>query len=111
MNTVWVTRRTTITFCIDPASYLLRAAEFIVTFARREPGPARIILYEVYTTVDGVRVPTKTTVYWIQGRLLYGTRNVKDWSFREPFDESRMVMPPDAVLDTSSPLPGEDTAQ
>ncbi len=49
---------------IDPASYLLKAAEFIVTFARREPDPARIILYEEYATVDGLRVPTKTTLYW-----------------------------------------------
>lgn len=89
---------------IDPASYLLKAAEFIVTFARQEPDPARIILYEEYATVDGLRVPVKTTLYWKQDRSLYGTRNVKDWSFREPFDESRMVMPPGAVLDTSSPL-------
>ena len=28
---------------------------------------------------------------------------VRDWSFNKPFDESRMVMPSGAVLDTSSP--------
>lgn len=84
---------------IDPASYLLKAAEYTVT-GRPESNPPGILVYEEFTTVDGLTVPVKASVYGKQDRTFQRTRMARNWSFREPFDESRMVMPPGAVVDT-----------
>ncbi|MCZ6490345.1 MAG: hypothetical protein O7A06_07425 [Acidobacteria bacterium] len=84
---------------IDPASYLLKAAEYTVT-GRPESNPPGILVYEEFTTVDGLTVPAKASVYGKQDRTFQRTRMARNWSFREPFDESRMVMPPGAVVDT-----------
>ncbi len=84
---------------IDPASYLLKAAEYTVT-GRPESNPPGILVYEEFITVDGLTVPAKASVYGKQDRTFQRTRMARNWSFREPFDESRMVMPPGAVVDT-----------
>ncbi len=92
---------------IDPNSYRLRAAELTVTYADALPPDVdaltEIIVYEEFATVDGLTVPTKCSVYGKDGSPLASFPNVRDWSFSRPFDESRMVMPSNAVLDTSNP--------
>ncbi len=62
-----------------------------------------IIVYEEFAKVDGLAVPTKCSVYGTDRSLLASFPEVRDWSFRKSFDESRMVVSPNAVLDTSSP--------
>ena len=65
-----------------------------------ESNPPGILVYEEFTTVDGLTVPAKASVYGKQDHAFQRTRTARNWSFREPFDESRMVMPPGAVVHT-----------
>ncbi len=95
---------------IDPTSYRLHATEFTVTYGRAEASEPRVLVYEDYTTVDGLTVPTKAVSYRKDGSSS-GIREVRNWSFSASFDESRMVMPADAVLDTSSPTPEGEAPQ
>ena len=92
---------------IDPKNYRLRAAELTVTYADVLPPDVDvmtdIIVYEEFATVDGLTVPTKCSIYGKDHAPWASFPEVRDWSFSRPFDESRMVMPSDAVLDTSSP--------
>ena len=92
---------------IDPTSNRLRAAELTVTYAAVLPPDVdvmtEVIVYEEFATVDGLTVPTKCSIYGKDHAPLASFPEVRDWSFSRPFDESRMVMPSDAVLDTSSP--------
>ena len=92
---------------IHPSSYRLKAAELTVTYAAVLPpdadtSPPFVFVYEGFTIVDGLTVPTSASVYQ-KDRTAYGSYEWREWSFSEPFDESRMVMPSNAVLDTSSP--------
>ncbi|MFQ5777539.1 MAG: hypothetical protein ACE5IP_05985 [Terriglobia bacterium] len=97
---------------IDPNSYRLRAADLAVTYAGILPPDVKaiteIIVYDEFATVDGLTVPVRASVYGHDHspRASFAWR---DWSFRKPFDESRMVMPSNAVLDTSSPARAADT--
>jgi len=91
---------------IDPESYRLRAIQFSVTYAAILPPDVDMIeetlIYEEFEAVDGLLVPTKGTVY-AKDQSLAGKFEWRDWSFKQPFDESRMVMPSGAVVDTSNP--------
>ncbi len=100
---------------VDPNSYRLRAAELTVTYADALPPDVdvitEIIVYEEFTTLDGLTVPTKCSVYGKDRSLYASFPEVRDWSFSRPFDESRMVMPPNAVLDTSSAIRATQTSE
>ncbi len=100
---------------IDPDSYRLRAAELTVSYAAVLPPDidvmTEVIVYEESATVDGLAVPTKAAIYGKDRSLLASFPEVRDWSFSNPFDESRMVMPSDAALDTSSPNRPAETAK
>ncbi|MFQ5778779.1 MAG: hypothetical protein ACE5IP_12305 [Terriglobia bacterium] len=91
---------------IDPNNYQLKAADLAVTYAAILPPEVEalteIIVYDEFATVDGLQVPTKASVY-AHDHSLRATFEWRAWSFREPFDESRMEMASTAVLDTSSP--------
>ncbi len=91
---------------IDPNSYRLKAAELSVTYADILPpdvdAMTEIAVYDEFTTIDELTVPMKCSIYG-KDRSLLASWEWRNWSFDKPFDESRMVMPPIAVLDTSSP--------
>ena len=91
---------------VDPTTHLLKACRYIVTYAGIVPDgakstPEHIFVYEEFETVDGLTVPTRCSVYELD-RTLYGSSEILDWSFGEPFDSSRMTMPEGAVVDSSS---------
>ena len=100
---------------IDPTSYRLRAAELTVTYAAVLPSDVdvmtEVIVYEEFATVDGLTVPAKASIYGKDRSPLASFSEVRDWSFSQPFDESRMVMPSNAVLDTSSPIRPTKTSE
>ncbi len=92
---------------VDPESYLLKATEYIVTYRSLLPEgvdstPPHLLVFDEHTTVDGLVVPTHYTIYELDGSI-YASCAVSDWSFNQPFDESRMKMPAGAVLDESTP--------
>ncbi len=91
---------------IDPNSYRLRAAELSVTYADILPPDVdvmtEIAVYDEFAEVDGLTVATKCSIYG-KDRSALASWEWRDWSFNKPFDESRMVVSPNAVLDTSSP--------
>ncbi len=97
---------------IDPRIHRIRAAELTVTYAAVLPPDVdvmtEVIVYEEFATVDGLTVPTKASIYGKDGSPLASFPEVRDWSFSQPFDESRMIIPPNAVLDTSSPTRTSD---
>jgi len=81
--------------------------EYIVTYASIFPSrvaatPSRILVYEEITTVDGLVVPTRYSIYE-KNHSLYAACKIRDWSFNKPFDAARMTMPAGAVIDISSP--------
>lgn len=92
---------------IDPKSHRLKACEYIVTYAALLPPgvaatPPHVLIYEEFATVDGLVVPTRYSIYE-KNHSLYATCEIRDWSFKKPFDAARMTMPPGAVIDASSP--------
>ena len=97
---------------IHPETHRLSACEYVVTYAGLLPPgvkhtPPHILVYEEFETVDDLLVPTRYTIYETDHKP-YATCEITDWSFSKPFDESRMEMPENAVLDTSNPTPSEN---
>lgn len=92
---------------IDPESYRLKGCEYIVTYRALLPEgaaatPPKILVFDDYTTVDGLVVSTHYTIYKKDGSV-YATCAIRDWSFSRPFDSSRLEMPEGAVVDESTP--------
>jgi hypothetical protein len=91
---------------IDPVSKRLRACDYVVTYGSLLPAgveatPEHHLVYESYETVSGLLVPASYTVY--EAGKVYGTCRIRDWSFSQPFDETRMQMPEGAAVDTTAP--------
>lgn len=91
---------------IDPSSKRLHAVEYIVTYDSILPegvehSPPHILIYEEFAEVDGLVVPTKFTIY--EDEAVYAGAEMREWSFQKPFDESKLVMPEDGVVDESVP--------
>ena len=92
---------------INPKTHLLKACRYVVTYRALLPDgasatPEHILVYDAYTEVDGLTVPTKYTVHETD-QSVYATCEIRDWSFTQRFDTARMVMPEGAELDTSTP--------
>lgn len=92
---------------IDPATYRLKACEYIVTYSSLLPEgvtatPPHILVYEDYSRVENLLVPTRFTIYELD-QTVYASCEISDWSFSQPFDESRMEMPAGATVDESTP--------
>ena len=91
---------------IDPETHRLKATEYVVTYRAvlgegEESTPPHLLVYDEWTEVEGLTVPTHYTIY--EGAAVYATNQIRDWSFTQPFDLSRMAMPEGAVVDTSQP--------
>ncbi len=92
---------------IHPETHRLKACRYIVTYEALVPEgasstPEHILVYDEFTTVDRLVVPTRYTVYETD-HSVYGTCEIRDWSFSKPFDAANLAMPEGAVLDTSIP--------
>jgi hypothetical protein len=92
---------------IDPKSHRLKACEYIVTYAELLPSgvaatPPHILVYEELTAVDGLVVPTRYSIFE-KNHSPYATCTIRNWSFKKPFDTTRMTMPAGAVIDASNP--------
>lgn len=90
---------------IDPKTYQWKGCEYIVTYPSLLPDgkkakPSHILLVDDYETVNDLIVPSKYTIYK-KDHSVYARCDIGDWSFKKPFDESRMEMPASARLDTS----------
>ncbi len=91
---------------LHPETGRLHATEYIVTYRALLPEgvahtPPHLLVYDGWTTVAGLAVPTHFTIY--ENEALYAACSIRDWSFREPFDEKRLEMPAGATVDTSTP--------
>ncbi|MEE8138959.1 MAG: DUF6503 family protein [Thermoanaerobaculia bacterium] len=92
---------------LHPETHRLKACEYVVTYRALLPdgveaADPHVLVFDEYSTVDGLTVPTHYTIYE-SDRTLYGSCDIRNWSLRKPFDESRMIMPQGAVLDESTP--------
>jgi hypothetical protein len=92
---------------VHPESHLLKAVDYIVTYKAILPegvteSPPNTLVYGDFTEVNGLKVPTRYTIYQADGTV-YATADIREWSFEQPFDEGRMSMPAGATLDTSAP--------
>ncbi len=92
---------------IHPETYQLRACEYIVTYRSILPegvsaSQPKILIYNEYATVDGLKVPKHFTIYELD-KSIYASCAIRDWSFTQPFDQARMMMPANATLDESNP--------
>ncbi len=96
---------------IDPTSNRMKAMSYSVTYGPildamgvpdgvTEMGPITHV-YDEYTTVGGLLVPTRYHTVGPDGSLA-GDHQVGGWGVGAAFDESRMVKPTNAVVDTSS---------
>jgi len=91
---------------IDPETKMLKATDYVVTYRAlmeggEEASPEHCLVYDDYTTVDGLKVPAHFTIY--EGDRVYAACSIRGISFSEPFDETRMAMPAGALVDTSTP--------
>lgn len=92
---------------VHPESHLLKAVEYIVTYKSLLPEgvtetPPNTLIYEDFTEVAGLKVPSNYTIYQADGTV-FGSAEIREWSFGLPFDEARMTMPEGATLDESMP--------
>ncbi len=90
---------------IDPTTNQLKAVRYVVTYAAMVPEgakstPEHILVYDEFTTVEGLTVPTRCSIYEADGTS-FATSEIGDWSFSRPFDAARMTMPAGAEIDTS----------
>ncbi len=90
---------------INPTTHLLKACKYIVTYSGILPEgvestPDNIFVYEEFTTVNGLTVPTRCGIYELD-QTPYASSEIVNWSFSKPFDSSRMIMPEGGVVDTS----------
>jgi hypothetical protein len=96
---------------IDPETHLMKATEYIVTYGAmldlfKVPAEVTFLgplyhVYDDYTTVDGLVMPSKYRTYDPAGNV-YGHHTVSNYAFDKPFDDSKMKMPEGAKIDTSS---------
>jgi hypothetical protein len=97
---------------IDPETYLLKASEYMVTYAAlldavglppdvKAMGPL-VRIFDDYDTVDGFTIPSRYRTYMIESKTLFGLHVIANPKFSAPFDESRTLMPQNAVIDNSS---------
>ncbi|MCP4201905.1 MAG: hypothetical protein GY769_08225 [bacterium] len=91
---------------IHPETHRLHANRYIVTYSSILPegvehSPGHLLVYDDWATVDGLIVPTRFTIY--EDGNVYATCQIRNWSFQEPFDEARLKMPAEAVIDNSQP--------
>ncbi|MEE8177881.1 MAG: hypothetical protein V3T65_07795, partial [Acidobacteriota bacterium] len=100
----------TYTLYVNKDTGMVGALRYTVTYNRRErPGGPRetLFYYEDYVEVDGLKVATHFDGYWFEDGKKSEFKNeawASDISFRRPFDESRLQMPPDARIE---PPPGQ----
>jgi Family of unknown function (DUF6503) len=91
---------------IDPKSHRLKACEYVATYASIQPtgkaSPPHILVYESFTSVNGLVVPTRYSIYE-KNHNLVASCEIRNWSFEKPFDSNRMTKSPTAVVDTSKP--------
>lgn len=98
------------TMYIDQDTNMVDAVLYTVTFGRayeagdEPPGAIEggtLLFYEDYTTVDGLRVPTRFRGYAYEDGV-QGEQRSEAWareiSFSEPFDESMLAMPEDGRI-------------
>jgi hypothetical protein len=91
---------------IDPETKRLKACAYVVTYRSLLPEgvtstPEHVLIYDEFATVDSLLVPVRYTIY--EGDSVYAGCSIRNWAFDRAFDESRMVMPEGAVLDSSTP--------
>lgn len=94
---------------VDTGTFQLRGAEYVMTYRQMMPpgtqaSPPSIFVWEETTRVGDLLVPTGYTVYWSKDHSV-AVRNgrISHWSFSEPFDEERLIMPANGVPDESTP--------
>ena len=104
----------TYTLYIHPETRRVGAVLYTVTYGEAyEPGPGapepttsgNLLHYLDYVTVDGLTVPTRFRGYTYRDGVQGDLRNeawASEISFRRPFDESRLEMPPDARIEPYS---------
>jgi len=92
---------------IHPQTHQLKACQYIVTYQGILPegveaGPVHLLVFDEFTKVSGLLVPSHYTIY-NEDHTEYATCNIGDWSFTNAFDEGRMAMSAEAILDSSQP--------
>jgi hypothetical protein len=90
---------------LDPRTHRLAGCEYSVIYAGVLPpplnrSPTLLLLYEDYLDKEGLVVPERYTVY-NPDRTRFVTCRVEDWELSDTFDDSLLVMPPAAVVDSS----------
>lgn len=92
---------------IDPQTKRLHGCKYVVTYSALLPEgvestPPHILIYEKFTDVDGLTMPTRFTIY-LEDHTPYAACEISDWSLHDAFDLARMDVPEGAVIDESSP--------
>ena len=90
---------------IDPDNHQLRGTVYSVTYRGIGPAdpttaPENHLVFDEWTSADGLIVPAKFTIYATDGSV-FATVQFDEWSFTKPFDPSKLSMPEGAVVDGS----------
>ncbi len=101
------------TLYIHPKTYVVNAIRYRSTFGQGRPpideNMSEVLLYyKDYITVDGLMVSTRFEGYEFsdgeKGQIYYEASS-SEHSYTQPFDESRLRMPSDAMID---PMPSTE---
>ena len=109
--TVGKTAQDTFRLYIDPESHQLKAYEYVIGFGAMldamgvpEGGlmPPMLRVNDRFAEVDGLVMPTEMHTMAADGSMTFGHHVILNYSFKDRFQESRMRMPTQAKLDTTS---------
>lgn len=96
---------------IDPDTYMLQGYEYSLGYGalldlmgvpEGELFGPMLRVHDAFTDVDGLLFPAQFHTMPTDGSTTYGNHVILNYSLTEPFDESRVAKPADAVVDMSS---------
>jgi hypothetical protein len=90
---------------IHPDTHQLHGCTYVVTYPGLVPRgeahtPEHVLLFEEWTTVSGLVVPTRFTIYQLD-ETIYAQCRIFNWSLTRPFDATLLEMPVGARSDDS----------
>jgi hypothetical protein len=98
---------------IDPASYLLAGYEYTIGYGalvdalglppEQDTFGPMLRVHHAFDTVDELTVPTRMSTWAPDGSQTYGHHVILNYSYSDAFDESRLIMPADGVVDEPRP--------
>lgn len=111
--TVGKTQKDKFILYIDPQTYILQGYHYYISYgsmmdlmglpANLETMGPVVRVFQNFTSVDGLLMPTRFYSTNPNGDPIYGHHVIINYSFKKEFENDWLIMPSDAKIDKSSP--------